>query len=64
MHAIALNLSLIEPIGTYAGARKTAILSVLLLYVQEVVTLQKNYLIYLYQKMRLTLFMNYYDTLG
>ena len=35
-----------------------------ILYVQEVVTLQKKYLIYLHQKMRLTPFINYYDTLG
>ena len=33
-------------------------------YVQEVVTLQKKYLIYLHQKMRFTPFINYYDTLG
>ena len=32
------------------------------LYVQEVVTLQKKYLIYLRQKMRFTPFINYYDT--
>ena len=35
-----------------------------LLYVQEVVTLQKKYLIYLHQKMRFTPYINYYDTLG
>ena len=34
------------------------------LYVQEVVTLQQKYLIYLHQKMRFTPFINYYDTLG
>ena len=33
-----------------------------LLYVQEVVTLQKKYLIYMLQKMRFTPFINYYDT--
>ena len=33
-------------------------------YVQEVVTLQKKYLIYLHQKMRFTPLINYYDTLG
>ena len=31
------------------------------LYVQEVVTLQKKYLLYLHQKMRFTPFINYYD---
>ena len=36
----------------------------LVLYVQEVVTLQKKDLIYLHQKMRFTAFINYYDTLG
>ena len=35
-----------------------------ILYVQEVVTLQKKYLIYLHQKMRFTPIFNYYDTLG
>ena len=35
-----------------------------ILYVQEVVTLQKKYLIYLHQKIRLTPFIKYYDTLG
>ena len=35
-----------------------------ILYVQELVTLQKKYLIYLHQKMRFTPFINYYDTLG
>ena len=34
------------------------------LYVQEVVTLQKKYLIYLHQRMRFTPFINYYNTLG
>ena len=34
----------------------------LLLYVQEVVSLQKRCLIYLYQKMRFTPFINYYNT--
>ena len=34
------------------------------LYVQEVVTLQKKYFIYLQQKMKITQFINYYDTLG
>ena len=34
------------------------------LYVQEVVTLQKKYQIYLHQKMRFTAFFNYYDILG
>ena len=34
------------------------------LYVQEVVTLQKKYLFYLHQKMRFTPFINYYDILG
>ena len=34
------------------------------MYVQEVVTLQKKYLIYLHQKMRFTTFINYYNTLG
>ena len=34
------------------------------LYVQEVVTLQKKYLIYFHQKMRFTPFINYYNTLG
>ena len=33
-----------------------------LLYVQEVVTLRKKYLIYFHQKMRFTSFINYYDT--
>ena len=33
------------------------------LYVQEVVTLQKKYLIYLHQNMRFTPFINYFDTL-
>ena len=33
-----------------------------ILYVQEVVTLQKKYLIYLLQKMRFTPFINYYKT--
>ena len=33
------------------------------LYVQEVVTLQKKYLIYLHQTMRFTPFINYYDTI-
>ena len=32
---------------------------IVLLYVQEVVTLQKKYLIYLHQKMRVTPFINY-----
>ena len=36
----------------------------LILYVQEVVTLQKKYSIYLHQKMRFTPFINYYNTLG
>ena len=36
----------------------------IVLYVQEEVTLQKKYLIYLHQKMRLTPFINYYDTIG
>ena len=36
----------------------------IILYVQEVGTLQKKYLIYLHQKMRFTPFINYYDTLG
>ena len=36
----------------------------LVLYVQEVVTLKKIYLIYLHQKMRFTPFINNYDTLG
>ena len=35
----------------------------LILFVQEVVTLQKKHLIYLHQKMRFTPFINYYDTL-
>ena len=35
----------------------------MVLYVQEVVTLQKKYLIYLHRKMRFTPFINYYDTL-
>ena len=35
-----------------------------ILYVQEVDTLQKKYIIYLHQKMRLTPFINYYNTLG
>ena len=35
-----------------------------LLYVQEVVTLQKKYQIYLQQKMRFTPFFDYYDILG
>ena len=35
-------------------------LNIKLLYVQEVVTLQKKYLIYLHQKMRFTPFINYY----
>ena len=34
------------------------------LYVQEVVTLQKKYSIYLHQEMRFTPFINYYDTSG
>ena len=34
------------------------------LYVQEEVTLQKKYLIYLHKKMRFTTFFNYYNTLG
>ena len=33
-----------------------------LLYVREVVTLQKKYLIYLHQKMRFKTFINHYDT--
>ena len=36
----------------------------LVLYVQEVVTLQKKHSIYLHQKMRFSSFINYYDTLG
>ena len=40
------------------------IICAVVLYVQEVVTLQKKYLIYLHQKMRFTPFINYYDTLG
>ena len=39
-------------------------LEIIILYVQEVVTLQKKCLIYLLQKMRFTPFINYYDTLG
>ena len=39
-------------------------LVLVLLYVQELVTLQKKYLIYLHRKIRFTLFINYYDTLG
>ena len=35
-----------------------------ILYVQEVVPLQKKYLIYLHQKIRFAPFINYYDTLG
>ena len=35
----------------------------IVLYVQEVVTLQEKCLIYLHQKMRVTTFINYYDTL-
>ena len=33
-------------------------------YVQEVVTLEKKYLVYLHQKMRFTPVVNYYNTLG
>ena len=36
--------------------------NILVLYVQEVVALQKKYLIYMHQKMRFTPFINYYDT--
>ena len=39
-------------------------MSGLLLYVQEVVTLQKRYLIYLQQKLGFTPFINYYNTSG
>ena len=35
--------------------------TILILYFQEVVTLQKKYSIYLHQKMRFTPFINYYD---
>ena len=34
------------------------------LYVQEVVTLQKKYLIHLHKKMKFTPFINYFNTLG
>ena len=36
----------------------------IILYVQEVVTLQKKYLKYLHQKIRFTPLINYYDILG
>ena len=36
----------------------------IILYVQELVPLQKKHLIYLHQKMRFKPFINYYDTLG
>ena len=38
--------------------------TLMVLYVQEVVTLQKKYLIYWNQKMRFTQFIHYYNTLG
>ena len=48
----------------YAPAPMSIIIVIIILYVQEVVTLQKKYLIYLHQKMMFTPFINYYDTLG
>ena len=44
--------------------RDDAWVTELLLYVQEVVTLQKKYLIYLHRKMRFTPFINNYNILG
>ena len=51
------------PANSVSGATLDYDKIIILLYVQEVVTLQKKYLIYLHQIMRLTPFINYYDTL-
>ena len=51
-----------KDLRAYIGINKFTNFCVL--YVQEVVTLQKKYLIYLHQKMRSTPFINYYDTLS
>ena len=59
------ELMLIPSWLPYKGtANRVASINKVLLYVQEVVTLQKKYLIYLHQKMRFTPVINYYNTLG
>ena len=58
---ISLQPSLLSP-AVISPVR--TVFKIIALYVQEVVTLQKKYLIYLHQKMRFTPFINYYDPLG
>ena len=50
--------------GPALSVHRVVGIRILLLYVQEVVTLQNKYLIYLHKKMSFTPFINYYDTLG
>ena len=60
------NDNQLELICMYACSHKNEVYDGVnnILYVQEVVTLQKKCLIYLHQKMRFTPFIDYYDTLG